>query len=79
MRRVVRFSWDTRRQLARAVLKEAYEYAYYLRILRKLITDLELIETGLGGGGPALSESNRAKAYRTNRSREVDSVHGAAR
>jgi xylulokinase len=58
------FSWGhTQAHFARAVLEGvAYEYAYYLRILRELIPDLELVETRAVGGGAKSPVWNQIKA-----------------
>ncbi len=58
------FSWShTQAHFIRAVLESvAYEYAYYLGILRKLIPDLDLIETRAVGGGARSPVWNQIKA-----------------
>ena len=58
------FSWGhTQAHFARAVLEGvAYEYAYYLSILRELISDLELVETRAVGGGARSAAWNQIKA-----------------
>jgi len=58
------FSWGhTQAHFARAVLEGvAYEYAYYLSILRELISDLDLIETRAVGGGARSAAWNQIKA-----------------
>ncbi len=58
------FSWGhTQAHFARAVLEGvAFEYAYYLRILRNLIPDFELLETRAVGGGAASIVWNQIKA-----------------
>ena len=58
------FSWGhTQAHFARAVLEGvAYEYAYYLSILRELITDLELVEARAVGGGAKSAVWNQIKA-----------------
>jgi len=60
----VGFSWGhTQAHFFRAVLESvAFEYAYYLRILRDLIPDLELIETRVVGGGARSRAWNQIKA-----------------
>lgn len=57
-------SWShTQAQLIRAVLESvAYEYAYYLRILKSLLPDLSLIETRAIGGGARSRVWNQIKA-----------------
>ena len=58
------FSWGhTQAHFIRAVLESvAYEYAYYLGILRKLIPDLDLIEARVVGGGARSPVWNQIKA-----------------
>ncbi|WP_420645065.1 xylulokinase [Candidatus Leptofilum sp.] len=58
------FSWShTQAHFARAVLESvAFEYAYYLRILREAIPDLELTETRAIGGGARSNIWNQMKA-----------------
>jgi xylulokinase len=58
------FSWGhTQAHFARAILEGvAYEYAYYLDILRKLVPMLELIEARVAGGGAASPIWNQIKA-----------------
>ncbi|HMN60519.1 MAG TPA: FGGY family carbohydrate kinase [Anaerolinea sp.] len=58
------FSWGhTQAHFVRAVLESvAYEYAYYLGILRRLIPDLDLIEARVGGGGARSPVWNQIKA-----------------
>jgi xylulokinase len=58
------FSWGhTQAHFARAVLEGvAYEYAYYLSILRELIADLELVEARAVGGGAKSAVWNQLKA-----------------
>lgn len=58
------FSWGhTQAHFARAVLEGiAYEYAYYLRILRELISDLALVEARAVGGGAKSPVWNQIKA-----------------
>ena len=58
------FSWGhTQAHFVRAVLESvAYEYAYYLGILRRLIPDLDLIEARGGGGGARSALWNQIKA-----------------
>jgi xylulokinase len=58
------FSWGhTQAHFARAVLEGvAYEYAYYLSILRSLTAGLELVETRAVGGGAASTDWNQIKA-----------------
>ena len=58
------FSWGhTQAHFFRAVLESvAFEYAYYLRILRDLIPDLKLIETRVVGGGARSRAWNQVKA-----------------
>jgi xylulokinase len=58
------FSWGhTQAHFFRAVLESiAFEYAYYLGILRDLIPGLELIETRVVGGGAHSKVWNQIKA-----------------
>jgi xylulokinase len=58
------FSWShTQAHFARSVLESiAYEYAYYLRILRDAIPTLELTETRAIGGGARSTPWNQIKA-----------------
>jgi xylulokinase len=58
------FSWShTQAHFIRAVLESvAYEYAYYLGILRNLIPDLDLIEARVVGGGARSPAWNQIKA-----------------
>lgn len=58
------FSWGhTQAHFARAVLEGvAYEYAYYLRILHELISDLALVEARAVGGGAKSPVWNQIKA-----------------
>lgn len=58
------FSWGhTRAHFFRAVLESiAYEYAWYLRVLREYIPNLELTETRAVGGGARSDAWNRIKA-----------------
>ena len=58
------FSWShTQGHFARAVLESiAFEYAYYLRILRNALPDLELTETRAIGGGARSTVWNQMKA-----------------
>jgi xylulokinase len=58
------FSWGhTQAHFARAILEGvAYEYAYYLNILRELIPNLELFEARVVGGGARSSVWNQIKA-----------------
>jgi xylulokinase len=58
------FSWGhTQAHFARAILESvAYEYAYYLSVLRTLVPDLELAETRVVGGGAASAVWNQIKA-----------------
>ncbi|MCJ7738342.1 MAG: FGGY family carbohydrate kinase [Anaerolineae bacterium] len=60
----VGFSWGhTRDHFFRAVLESvAFEYAYYLRILRDLIPDLSLVEARVIGGGAKSPQWNQIKA-----------------
>ncbi|MCL4805063.1 MAG: xylulose kinase [Anaerolineae bacterium] len=58
------FSWGhTRAHFFRAMLESiAYEYAWYLRILREYIPNLELTETRAVGGGARSDAWNQIKA-----------------
>lgn len=58
------FSWGhTQAHFARSVLESvAYEYAYYLNILRELIPDLDLFEARVVGGGARSPVWNQIKA-----------------
>jgi len=58
------FSWGhTQAHFARSVLESvAYEYAYYLNILRELIPNLALFEARVVGGGAASPVWNQIKA-----------------
>ncbi len=58
------FSWShTQAHFARALLESiAYEYAYYLQILRRAIPDLTLHETRAIGGGARSNAWNQMKA-----------------
>ena len=58
------FSWGhTQAHFARAVLESvAFEYAYYLRILRELIPNLRLTEARVVGGGARSPVWNQIKA-----------------
>jgi xylulokinase len=60
----VGFSWGhTQAHFGRAVLESvAYEYAYYLSILRELIPDLKLFEARVVGGGARSPVWNQIKA-----------------
>jgi xylulokinase len=60
----VGFSWGHRRaHFCRAVLESvAFEYAYYLRVLRELIPGLSLTEARVIGGGARNSLWNQIKA-----------------
>ena len=60
----VGFSWGhTRAHFFRAILEGiAFEYAYYLRILRELVPDLSLIEARVIGGGAKSLVWNQIKA-----------------
>jgi len=57
------FSWGhTQAHFARAILEGiAYEYAYYLSILRNLSANLDLIEVRAVGGGAASTVWNQIK------------------
>jgi xylulokinase len=58
------FSWGhTRAHFFRAILESiAYEYAWYLRVLREYIPNLELTETRAVGGGARSDAWNQIKA-----------------
>jgi xylulokinase len=58
------FSWShTQAHFFRAVMEGvAFEYAYYLRILRELLPDLELTEARAVGGGARSRVWNQIKA-----------------
>ena len=58
------FSWGhTQAHFTRAVLESvAYEYAYYLSILRDLIPDLVMLEARVIGGGARSPDWNQIKA-----------------
>jgi xylulokinase len=58
------FSWGhTQAHFARSILESiAYEYAYYLDILKDLIPDLKLIEARVVGGGAKSKDWNQIKA-----------------
>jgi len=60
----VGFSWGhTQAHFFRAVLEGiAFEYAYYLRILRELVPDLSLVEARVIGGGARSPVWNQIKA-----------------
>lgn len=60
----VGFSWGhTQAHFFRAILESvAYEYAYYLKILRELLPGLELIEARAVGGGARSPIWNQIKA-----------------
>ncbi len=57
-------SWShTQAHFMRAILESvAYEYAYYLGILRELLPDLQLIEARAVGGGARSASWNQIKA-----------------
>ena len=57
-------SWShTQAQFARAILESiAYEYAYYLEILRELLPHLKLVEARAVGGGARSDAWNQIKA-----------------
>ncbi len=57
-------SWShTQAHFARAMLESvAYEYAYYLKILRELLPTLKLVEARAVGGGARSSTWNQIKA-----------------
>jgi len=58
------FSWGhTKAHFFRAILESvAFEYAYYLEILGELVSNLELIETRVIGGGAHSGLWNQIKA-----------------
>ncbi len=58
------FSWGhTQAHFARAILEGiAFEYAYYLRILRSLLDGFDLLEARVVGGGAASAVWNQIKA-----------------
>jgi xylulokinase len=60
----VGFSWGhTQPHFFRAVVESvAYEYAYYLRILKRLIPELSLVEARVVGGGAKSATWNQIKA-----------------
>jgi xylulokinase len=60
----VGFSWGhTRKHFFRAILESiAYEYAWYLRILRELVPELSLIGARVIGGGAKSQAWNQIKA-----------------
>lgn len=60
----VGFSWShTQAHFARSILESiAYEYAYYLNILRELMPKLELVEARVVGGGARSAAWNQIKA-----------------
>jgi xylulokinase len=57
-------SWShTQAHFARAILESiAYEYAYYLKILKELLPELELVEARAVGGGARSATWNQIKA-----------------
>jgi xylulokinase len=57
-------SWShTQAHFARAILESiAYEYAYYLKILKQLLPDLKLVEARVVGGGARSQVWNQIKA-----------------
>ena len=57
-------SWShTQAHFARAILESvAYEYAYYLKILKELLPGLELVEARVVGGGARSGTWNQLKA-----------------
>ncbi len=57
-------SWShTQAHFFRAILESvAYEYAFYLQILRELLPDLELVESRVVGGGAKSDTWNQIKA-----------------
>jgi xylulokinase len=57
-------SWShTQAHFARAILESvAYEYAYYLKILRDLLPELKLVEARVVGGGARSNVWNQIKA-----------------
>jgi xylulokinase len=60
----VGFSWGhTQAHFFRAILESvAFEYAYYLHILRDLLPDLKLLQTRVAGGGARSQVWNQIKA-----------------
>jgi xylulokinase len=60
----VGFSWSHKQaHFARAILESiAYEYAYYLGILRQLMPKLEMVEARVVGGGARSAAWNQIKA-----------------
>ncbi len=58
------FSWGhTRGHFYRAILESvAFEYAFYLQVLKELVPDLDLLEARVVGGGAASSLWNSIKA-----------------
>ena len=60
----VGFSWGhTQAHFFRAILESiAFEYAYYLGILRELVPDLALVEARVIGGGARSDRWNQIKA-----------------
>jgi xylulokinase len=58
------FSWGHKQaHFARSILEGiAYEYAYYLQILKALVPELDLIETRMIGGGARSQVWNQIKA-----------------
>ena len=58
------FSWGhTQAHFARAILEGvAYEYAYYLNILRRLVPGLDVVEARVVGGGASSTVWNQIKA-----------------
>jgi xylulokinase len=57
-------SWShTQAHFARAILESvAYEYAYYLKILKELLPELQLVEARVVGGGARSEVWNQIKA-----------------
>jgi xylulokinase len=57
-------SWShTQAHFTRAILESiAYEYAYYLKILKEALTELELVEARVIGGGARSGTWNQIKA-----------------
>jgi xylulokinase len=57
-------SWShTQAHFARAILESvAYEYAYYLKILKEMLPDLQLVEARAVGGGARSEVWNQIKA-----------------
>ena len=57
-------SWPhTQAHFARAILESvAYEYAYYLGILKKMLPELQLVEARVVGGGARSQAWNQIKA-----------------